>query len=614
LSGIPSALAKKKKRRSPWARAFYFFLIVGSGFWVGKIIFGMLDSRFGRPGTRSEPVKEPLTDRLQDVVEEQHGKPKVIISGDIWNGKGDEFKEKYEKPSDMIPNGAQDFEFVVHDEGGNLLPSGDKVREIEAAKNRVEEEYKTKLFGPGPLEHKASNLCWHPANKFGPGRNAVSGVPLVLNKGCYGNEDIMFTMQAGVIMHQKGQVCIRPERDIVDRETNVILSDKCDDEYAKWRLTRMGDIQHIRSQFCVHVHGGSRSPQPNTGLVLFDQCGLDRNAFALVDNVAVSIEKVIPGDPPIITDPDKLPKKVAVSILISKDPGLKNGFLDSAAAIAQSVYEAKSEFKLDLLAIVAPAVQECRPALVRMGYRIIEKPLPVELSEIKNQALAKDIETDGCCGAWEFLKLWAWTFTDYDRILQVDADIHFHRNFDEVFKYDVTLAWTHGALGGSEVMNGGFLVIRPNKEHFDEMCDIIREGNFQEGRGWLGKCCWTYGARTIQGLVPAYYLHHIKRDNWEIDRCRYNNMVEIDRCKTWRFEDVKSNHFTVCQKPWTCARQPIELCEKFTESWWLRTEALRERLGYDKGTRCSRGYQALDWGADPPSETRVYENQIYTDT
>merc|ERR1719410_2971001 len=135
---------------------------------------------------------------------------------------------------------------------------------------------------------------------------------------------------------------------------------------------------------------------------------------------------------------------------------------------------------MDLVAIVSPEVTKCRPALEVMGYRIIEKGLPVEIKDMKDQGLAKEIADDGCCGAWEFLKLWAWTFTEYDRVLQVDADIHFHRNFDEVFKYDVTLAWTHGALGGSEVMNGGFLVIRPNKKHFEEMREIILSGDFQE--------------------------------------------------------------------------------------------------------------------------------------
>merc|ERR1712060_419654 len=295
---------------------------------------------------------------------------------------------------------------------------------------------------------------------------------------------------------------------------------------------------------------------------------------------------------------------------ITKDPGLQNGFLDSAAALAQSVLEAKSEFKLDLLAILSPEVINVRPALRRIGYRIVEKPLPVELSEIKNKQLVKELEVDGCCGPWEYLKLWAWTLDEYDRVLQVDADVHFHRNFDDLFKYNTTLLWTHGALGGSEVMNGGFLVVRPNRQHFDDMVSIVRGGDWRENTGWLGKCCWTYGGRTIQGLVPAYYIHIILRDHYEIDRCRYNNMVEINRCMTWRFQDVKSNHFTVCQKPWFCLGIKHKLCKAFTDSWWERLSVVKQKMGFsDKLGRCDNGYKFLNWSASH-KDVVLYSNQV----
>ena len=50
--------------------------------------------------------------------------------------------------------------------------------------------------------------------------------------------------------------------------------------------------------------------------------------------------------------------------------------------------------------------------------------------------------------------------------------------------------------------------------------------------------------RTIQGILPYYYLKVAVGDETEFPRCKYNNMVEIDKCRKWEFKDVTSNHFT----------------------------------------------------------------------
>jgi hypothetical protein len=50
----------------------------------------------------------------------------------------------------------------------------------------------------------------------------------------------------------------------------------------------------------------------------------------------------------------------------------------------------------------------------------------------------------------------------------------------------------------------------------------------------------------------------------EIDRCRYNNMAQLD-CSNVTYEEVTANHFTsdTCSKPWYCLdREP--LCTTFS--------------------------------------------------
>ena len=159
------------------------------------------------------------------------------------------------------------------------------------------------------------------------------------------------------------------------------------------------------------------------------------------------------------------------------------------------------------------------------------------------------MKTDGCCGLSETLKLYVWLWTEFDYVLEIDADVHFHKNFDELFEHNVTLGWTHGATAhmNQELLNGGYLIVKPNPHgprHFKEMIEILKEGDFT-GAGWKKSGIgWVYGGRTIQGVLPYYYFKVAVGDEHEYDRCKYNNMVEIDKCRKWVFENVTSNHFT----------------------------------------------------------------------
>ena len=247
--------------------------------------------------------------------------------------------------------------------------------------------------------------------------------------------------------------------------------------------------------------------------------------------------------------------KVAVAILVTKDPGIQGGFLDSAGALTVSIEEAESKHDITLIALIHKNVTYCVPILKAMGYEIRAYDTPFQLSVVQNTKIAEEMAYDGCCGILEALKLYVWTWTEFDVVLSVDADMHFHKNFDELFELNTTFGWTHGATAhmNQELMNGGFLIVRPNPngpKHFKEMVDILIEGDFRDGSkgkgmGWKGSNIgWVYGGRTIQGILPYYYLKVAIGDETEVPRCKYNNMVEIDKCRKWEFKDVTSNHFT----------------------------------------------------------------------
>jgi hypothetical protein len=116
----------------------------------------------------------------------------------------------------------------------------------------------------------------------------------------------------------------------------------------------------------------------------------------------------------------------------------------------------------------------------------------------------------------------------------------------------------------------------------DNMIEVLREGDFRPGQGWKGRIGWTYGGRTIQGILPYYYFIEAPRldpqPHRELERCRYNNMVQLPKCKQKSFDNVTANHFTGdCVKPWYCQTREHHLCQRFVTQWFkIYRKGLRE--------------------------------------
>ena len=252
---------------------------------------------------------------------------------------------------------------------------------------------------------------------------------------------------------------------------------------------------------------------------------------------------------PSSTDTNPNALNIAVVILLTKDPGVSGGFLDSITALSVSLEEANSRHSITKVALVHEDVTHCLPVLWHFGFEVISRAIPIRYDEIENQQYAEGLKTDGCCGILELLKLEVWTLSEYDYVLSMDADMHFHQNFDYIFdaismgnipnaktKIDAEytgkyLAWTHGATAhiNQELVNGGFLVVRPNMDHYQAMYALIKEGDFREGgkdgAAWKGSGIgWVYGGKTIQGIVPYFYFGVLGKGvaDVELDRCIFN--------------------------------------------------------------------------------------------
>jgi hypothetical protein len=161
-------------------------------------------------------------------------------------------------------------------------------------------------------------------------------------------------------------------------------------------------------------------------------------------------------------------------------------------------------------------------------------------------------------------------------------------------------------------VQGGFIVVKPNMDYFEEYQRVILEGNFIPGGGWAGKWGGYYGAQQIQGLCSYFFEGLHPGTAVELNRCIYNNMNDnpkgkkrgrnpegltvcidgkptCEDCRTTPIDKVKSVHFTICQKPWNCPLYVLGngLCKSFHSKWfeirknWEETSGSATAIQYE---------------------------------
>ena len=305
-----------------------------------------------------------------------------------------------------------------------------------------------------------------------------------------------------------------------------------------------------------------------------------------------------------------------------------------------AIFSFSRRFLIHFVIMMTPEVPEMwKTVLEAAGFDVRRYASPIQPDEIQNKQIAKEVVEDGAMGITEMVKLEGFRMSEFSSVLMVDCDIFFHKNFEELFDLEEKgdLVWTRGAWD-IEWLNGGFLVFHPQSpraiQHFNRILEIHRTGDFRPGTGWRGAGVgWTYGGRTIQGLLPYYFLVELPltenatsaahRDqiinalsatagqrarggvakrvrcqkvatDYEVDHCQYNNMVALPECKQRPYESVTSNHFTgECQKPWWCHPSPHPLCKRFHSTWREVAEEFARLVGTQDYKACTGRYNPL---------------------
>lgn len=245
------------------------------------------------------------------------------------------------------------------------------------------------------------------------------------------------------------------------------------------------------------------------------------------------------------------------------------GLIDAAIVLRHSVHmnsvrnpDSNSKYDYNMYAIVHRQAETCSSVLEKVGFQVIVTDPPIVASEIRGDFLKRSIHREWCCGADEFVKLYAYSKIPEPIIVHVDMDFALLKPMDELFDamlYDsespegqaartqisledpskslpdridafFTLDWPQVMPGRKAGFQAGFMVVRRDPTVVDELVEIIREGNYTEGfsrkNGWYSTGHGAYvGAKAMQGLM-AYYYEYIRQEHAvELNQCRYNAML-----------------------------------------------------------------------------------------
>lgn len=140
-----------------------------------------------------------------------------------------------------------------------------------------------------------------------------------------------------------------------------------------------------------------------------------------------------------------------------------------------------------------------------------------------------------------FTKLRAWQFTEFDKVVLMDADMLVIRNIDDLFERPSFAAAPDFFL--PDRFNSGLMVLDPSEETFERMMDALSDYPSYDGgdQGFLNTFLGDWYAMPAANRLPAgYNLHHF------IYQFLHGH-PSLARALEW---EAKVLHYTM-QKPWT---------------------------------------------------------------
>jgi hypothetical protein len=228
------------------------------------------------------------------------------------------------------------------------------------------------------------------------------------------------------------------------------------------------------------------------------------------------------------------------------------GLIDASLVLRHSIHmnsisSGKSKYDYKVYALIhRTKAASCSPALQQAGFTTVLVDPPIQQSDIKGDELRKKIHREVCCGADEFIKLYAYTHFTEPLVVHLDIDFLFTKPMDPLF--DIMLSndpvvvekakrqihredptdttWPtnidamitrdyHSSFGQGRPsgFQAGFWLVKPNQQHFDNLMGIIRDGNYTSGfgrdNGWVRTKTMSFRAKNKDVLSLSHTYHNI---------------------------------------------------------------------------------------------------------
>lgn len=322
-------------------------------------------------------------------------------------------------------------------------------------------------------------------------------------------------------------------------------------------------------------------------------------------------------------------------------------FIDGAAVLKHSLdlhshrkIGRASKYNYQMYILYHPNATTCVLPLRDLGFTLLERDTPVHRTDIQGEVLRERIATNGCCGELELVKLEAFRLVQHPIIIHMDLDALVLKPLDNLIDLMLDPTTTSASSNGvssivpimwhekpipqdvsllftkdynvvaprrhDKPFQGGFFMIKPSLDTYQEFVDIVRKGDYTVKGGWGDKVGPFHGGMTIQGLLPWYYEYLHPGQAVELNRCVVNNMndkpkledtrngKDFERCRTNEEEcedcreravdEVMTFHFTICLKPWNClgyrAQRPsLRLCREMNRHWYQVRSQLEASWG-----------------------------------
>jgi hypothetical protein len=90
-------------------------------------------------------------------------------------------------------------------------------------------------------------------------------------------------------------------------------------------------------------------------------------------------------------------------------------------------------YDFQMYALVHPSAKSCSSSLSKLGYTTLIRNIPFEKNDIRGQYLREHIDGASCCGAKEYLKLYAYTLVQHPIAVVLDLDSLILQPLDDLY-------------------------------------------------------------------------------------------------------------------------------------------------------------------------------------